>query len=106
MGFKDSCTWCLAKAAPSLFVQIPGREGIPIPPDQHVSAGMAIGAATFFIVHITGIDIPQAVVHRDGAGQGQGRGGGARRLQHFEIGVKGGKMQRHVWAQMFHQPLG
>ena len=97
MWLKDTGAQGLAEATPAIFCEVPGREGIPIPPDQRFFTDMAIRAGTLFIMHVTGIDIPQAVLHRDGAGQGQGGGGCARRLQHFEIRMKGGKMQRHVW---------
>ena len=67
--FKAPRAWGLAEAAQAIFREVPGREGIPISPDEFFPTCMAIGAATFFIVHIAGINIPKAVVHRDRAGQ-------------------------------------
>lgn len=104
MRFKPSGTCGLAEAASPVFSEVPGCECVPVPANEFLPTGMAIGAAAFFIMHIPGIDISQAVVHRDGVGQGQGRRGGARRFKHFEIRMKGGKMQGHVWSQKFHHP--
>jgi hypothetical protein len=57
--FKDTSAQGLAKTASAILGEIPPREGVPISPDQLLSAGMAKRVTTFVILDISCIDIAQ-----------------------------------------------
>ena len=70
-SLKQAGTECAAIGTVSLGVQPPTSNLIPVPSHQFVATMVAIGAASSFIVDISGVGVMDTILYRDSAGIGQ-----------------------------------
>src|SRR5581483_6362032 len=89
----------------TVLVEMPRGQHVPVAPDELGVAMVAIGGTAVFIVDIAGIDVAQAVFHRDAPRAHERRGRGRRDVGHFPIRVKRREVPRHFRAQILDRPL-
>ena len=64
-GLEYAVTTCAAASAAAVRGKVPGRDVIPVAPDEHCTAAMTMGALAGRIVDIASVDIAKAGFHCD-----------------------------------------
>ena len=89
----------------SMIDQVPLTQLVPIAFDEKFAAPWAEGAAAIGIMDVAGIDIVQALRESYLPRAVQCLSWSARLVEHFEIGMEGREVPRHVGSKVFREPL-
>lgn len=92
-----------AYTAPAVRGDVPGREVVPVAPDQDRLAGVAIGRLAR-IVDVAGEDVAKAGRAHDPPRIPQGVRQSRGLVRHLPVGAECSEMQRHVRAEAVHDP--
>src|SRR5947199_341706 len=82
----------------AIVSELPAQDPVPVADDQLGAALMARRGAAFRVVHVTRVDVAQAVLQGDRAGTRERGGRRVRLVHHLPVGVNCGEVQRHVGA--------
>ena len=93
-----------AIAAAPLGIKVPVTEHIPVPSDQDLAAGMAVGAGTLMVMDVSQIDMVDSIGKCDYTGTNQGLMRCTFDIRHFPVRVKCAEMEGYFRTQFFHHP--
>ena len=93
-----------AIAATPLGIKVPVTEHIPVPSDQDLAAGMAVGAGSLMVMDVSQIDMVDSIGKCDFTGTNQGLMRCPFDIRHFPVRVKSTEMEGYFWTQLFHHP--
>ena len=79
--------------------QIPPLELVPVAPYNRLATAVATGGVALGVVDVAGIDVAQAVAHRDSPSAGQGRRRRRGHVHHLEVRMKRREVKRHARAE-------
>ena len=72
---------------------------------SNVATGGAVGAVVVRIVHVADVDVLDALRPGDVVGRQQRFERRGRVVEHAEVGMEGGEVQRHLVADVLEQPV-
>ena len=86
--------------------KVPFAELIPITFNEQPAATGTPSAGSFAIMHVACVNVMQAFRACDLASARERGRWRVRFIEHFEIGMEGGEMPRHIRPKILHEPLG
>ena len=95
-----------AAGAKASVAQVPDAKLVPVAPNQLGAALVAGRGIAFAIMDVAGVGVAHPVALGDLPGPSECRGWRVRSVQHLEVRVKSGEMERHVRTQVLHDPTG
>src|SRR5262249_2575276 len=104
LGFKHAMAMRTTVAASPVCGQIPCRQVVPIATNQCCAAAITISSLTCGVVNISRIDVMNACSHGYLASPLQRCRWCRRNVPHFPVGMECREVQRHIGAEMIHQP--
>jgi len=93
-----------AIAAAPLGIEIPVTEHIPVPSDQDLAAGMAVGGRALMVMDVSQIDMLDPIGKCNFTGSNQGLMRCPFDIRHFPVRVKCAEMEGYFRTQLFHHP--
>src|SRR5918996_180130 len=78
---------------------------VPVAADEHRPAPRARGRIALWVVNVAGVDVPQSGGQRDPSRAAKGFPRRARNLEHLEVGMESGEVDRNIDAEIVRHPL-